>query len=154
MYGTVAVPLDARESEAAAPAVARPARGARPRWARRAYNGAWIVAAGAFVGPGCRVGPRTVLAPGVVLVADVVVGEDGWFHAGAILREGTRVGNRVVLQPGVVLGADGFGYVPDADGRPVAMAQRGCVVVEDDVEIGANTTVAPVATTPDIAVPE
>ena len=99
------------------------------------------VAAGAFVGPGCRVGPRTVLAPGVVLVADVVVGEDGWFHAGAILREGTRVGNRVVLQPGVVLGADGFGYVPDADGRPVAMAQRGCVVVEDDVEIGANTTV-------------
>lgn len=99
------------------------------------------VLAGAFIGPGCRVGARTVLAPGVVLVADVVVGEDGWLHAGAILREGTRVGDRVVLQPGVVLGADGFGYVPDADGRPVAMAQRGCVVVEDDVEIGANTTV-------------
>ena len=96
---------------------------------------------GARVGPDCRVGARTVVSAGAVLVANVRVGEDGWIHAGAILREGTRVGDRVVLQPGVVLGGDGFGYVPDAEGRPVAMAQRGCVVLEDDVEIGANTTV-------------
>lgn len=96
---------------------------------------------GARVGPACRVGARTVVGAGAVLVADVHVGEDGWLHAGAILREGTRVGDRVVLQPGVVLGGDGFGYVPDALGRPVAMAQRGRVVIEDDVEIGANTTV-------------
>ncbi|MGB0618084.1 MAG: UDP-3-O-(3-hydroxymyristoyl)glucosamine N-acyltransferase [Myxococcota bacterium] len=96
---------------------------------------------GARVGPGCRVGARTVVSAGAILVADVRVGEDGWIHAGALLREGTRVGDRVILQPGVVLGGDGFGYVPDAQGRPVAMAQRGIVVLEDDVEIGANTTV-------------
>lgn len=96
---------------------------------------------GARIGPGCRVGARTVVSAGVVLVQDVRVGDDGWLHAGVILREGTRVGHRVVLQPGVVLGGDGFGVVPDAEGRPVAMAQRGRVVVEDDVEIGANTTV-------------
>ncbi len=96
---------------------------------------------GAQIGPGCRVGARTVVAANATLVADVEVGCDGWIHSGAVLREGTRVGDRVILQPGVVLGGDGFGYVPDAEGRPVAMAQRGCVVIEDDVEIGANTTV-------------
>lgn len=96
---------------------------------------------GAQVGPGCRVGARTVVAANVSLVADVEVGADGWLHAGCVLREETRVGDRVVLQPGVVLGGDGFGVVPDAAGRPVAMAQRGRVVLEDDVELGANTTV-------------
>jgi UDP-3-O-[3-hydroxymyristoyl] glucosamine N-acyltransferase len=99
------------------------------------------IAAGACVGPDCRVGPRSVLASNATLVANVEVGSDCWIHSGAILREDTRVGNRVVLQPGVVLGGDGFGYVPDAEGRPVAMAQRGCVVLEDDVEIGSNSTV-------------
>lgn len=96
---------------------------------------------GARIGPGCRVGARTVIGANVVLGADVEVGEDTWIHPGAVLREGTRVGRRVVLQPGVVLGGDGFGLVPDAEGRPVAMVQRGRVVVEDEVEIGANTTV-------------
>jgi UDP-3-O-[3-hydroxymyristoyl] glucosamine N-acyltransferase len=99
------------------------------------------IASGAIVGPGCRVGARSVLAPGAILVAEVAVGDDCWIHAGSVLREETRVGDRVVLQPGVVLGGDGFGYAPNEAGRPSAIAQRGCVVVEDDVEIGANTTV-------------
>ncbi len=99
------------------------------------------IEAGARVGPGCRVGARTVVASNATLVADVEVGQDGWIYSGAVVREDTRIGDRVILQPGVVLGGDGFGYVPDAEGRPVAMAQRGCVVIEDDVEIGANTTV-------------
>jgi len=99
------------------------------------------IAPGVVIGPDCVVGARTVLAPNVTLVADVEVGSDCWLHAGVILREQTRVGDRVLLQPGVVLGADGFGYVADENGRPVAMAQRGYVLVEDDVEIGANTTV-------------
>lgn len=96
---------------------------------------------GAVVGPGCRVGARSVVSANVTLVAQVELGDDCWIHSGAVLREDTRVGDRVVLQPGVVLGADGFGYVPDETGRPVAMAQRGRVVIEDDVEIGANSTV-------------
>lgn len=99
------------------------------------------IAPGAFVGPRCRVGPRSILASQVSLVADVVVGADCWLHPGVVLREETRIGDRVVLQPGVVIGGDGFGYVPDEMGRPVAMAQRGRVVIEDDVEIGANSTV-------------
>jgi UDP-3-O-[3-hydroxymyristoyl] glucosamine N-acyltransferase len=96
---------------------------------------------GAVVGPRCRIGPRSIVAAQAVLVADVVVGSDCWIHAGVVLREETRIGNHVVLQPGVVIGGNGFGYVPDERGRPVAMAQRGRVVIEDEVEIGANTTV-------------
>ncbi len=96
---------------------------------------------GARVGPRCRVGPRSVIGAQVTLVADVQVGCDGWIHPGVVVREDTRIGDRVVLQPGVVIGGDGFGYVPDDEGRPVAMAHRGRVVIEDDVEIGACSTV-------------
>jgi len=99
------------------------------------------IAPGAFVGPRCRIGPRSVLGSQVALVADVIVGADCWIHPGVVLREETRIGDRVVLQPGVVVGGDGFGYVADEQGRPVAMAQRGRVVIEDDVEIGANSTI-------------
>lgn len=99
------------------------------------------IESGARIGAGSRVGAGTVVAAHATLAADVVVGSDCWIHANVVLREGTRVGDRVVLQPGVVLGSDGFGLVADEGGRPVAMAHRGRVVVEDDVEIGANTTV-------------
>ena len=99
------------------------------------------IAPGAVIGPGCRVGPRSVVAANVSLAAEVRVGSDCWIHAGAVLCEETEVGDRVVLQPGVVLGGAGFGLAPDESGRAVSIAQRGRVVVEDDVEIGANTTV-------------
>jgi UDP-3-O-[3-hydroxymyristoyl] glucosamine N-acyltransferase len=99
------------------------------------------IESGAVVGPGCRVGARTIIAANATLTRNVEVGADCWIHSGAVLREETVVGDRVVLQPGVVLGGDGFGLVADASGRPTAMAQRGRVVVEDDVEIGANSTV-------------
>jgi UDP-3-O-[3-hydroxymyristoyl] glucosamine N-acyltransferase len=101
----------------------------------------------ASVGPGCavgarsRVGPRSRLHARVTLYADVEVGADCVLHAGCVLREGTRLGARVLLQPGVVLGGDGFGYAMDEEGRLEALPRLGCVVVEDDVEIGANTTV-------------
>ncbi len=95
----------------------------------------------ARVGPGCRVGAHSVIASNATLTRDVEVGCDCWIHPNVVVREDCRLGDRVVLQPGVVIGGDGFGYVADADGRPVAMAHRGRVVLEDDVEIGACTTV-------------
>jgi len=101
----------------------------------------------ASVGPGCaigarsRVGPRSVLEANVTLYADVSVGVDCRIHSGCVLREQTVLGDRVVLQPGVVLGGSGFGYERDEQGRLQALPQRGRVVVEDDAEIGANSTV-------------
>ena len=93
------------------------------------------------VGARCRLGAGTVLHPHVTLYPDVAIGQDCTLHARAVLREGTRLGDRVVLQPGVVLGADGFGYAFDEDGGWEHVPHSGGVVIEDDVEIGANTTI-------------
>lgn len=91
----------------------------------------------AVVGARARVGPGSVLHAHVVLSADAVVGRDCLLHAGAQVREGCRLGDRVVVQNGAVIGADGFGFARDEDGRYHKIPQRGIVVVEDDVEIGA-----------------
>ncbi len=99
------------------------------------------VGARAVIGPGCVVGEGTAVHANATLYPDVQVGADCEIHAGCVVREGTRVGNRVILQPGVILGGDGFGYEPGDDGEWEKIPQVGCVVVEDDVEIGAGTTI-------------
>jgi UDP-3-O-[3-hydroxymyristoyl] glucosamine N-acyltransferase len=93
------------------------------------------------IGPGCSVGARTMLGPGTVLGEGVRVGEDCLFHGNVTVREGCIVGSRVILQPGAVIGGDGFGFAPQPDGSFEKIPQIGIVVLEDDVEIGANTTV-------------
>jgi UDP-3-O-[3-hydroxymyristoyl] glucosamine N-acyltransferase len=99
------------------------------------------VAPGAVVGGGCRVGPRTTIHSNATLYPGVEVGADCVIHSGVVLREGTSLGDRVLLQPGVVIGGDGFGYVHAEDGRFERVPQVGRVVIEDDVEVGANSTV-------------
>ena len=101
---------------------------------------------GATVHPGCvigenvQVGQGTILYPGVVLYDDAVVGEECTLHAGVVVREQCRIGNRVIIQPSAVIGADGFGYAPDGS-RYTKIPQVGIVIIEDDVEIGANTCI-------------
>lgn len=105
-----------------------------------------VVAEGATVHPGCvvgkncRIGAGTTLFPGVVLYDNVIIGNDCVIHAGVVVREGCRIGNRVIVQPGAVIGSDGFGYAPDGRGY-FKIPQVGIVVLEDDVEIGANTCI-------------
>jgi UDP-3-O-[3-hydroxymyristoyl] glucosamine N-acyltransferase len=95
---------------------------------------------GCHVGPGAKVGRGSILHSGVVLYAGAEVGEDCLLHASVIVREGCRLGNRVIVQPGAVIGADGFGFAPDGP-RYVKIPQVGHVVIEDDVEIGANSCI-------------
>ncbi len=104
------------------------------------------VMAHASVGPGAVVGARTILHPGVRLGEGARVGEDCLLHANAVVRERCVLGNRVILQPGCVVGSDGFGYALDMAGegrgpRHYKVPQAGNVVIEDDVELGANTCV-------------
>jgi UDP-3-O-[3-hydroxymyristoyl] glucosamine N-acyltransferase len=99
------------------------------------------IGAGAVVGARSRIGARSVVHANVTLYDDVVVGEDCVFHAGVVLREGTRVGDRVILHPNAVIGGDGFGYAWNERGEPEKIPQVGIVVLEDDVEIGAGTTI-------------
>ncbi len=95
----------------------------------------------AAIGAGASIGARTVLHPHVVVGPGASIGEDCVLHARVSIRERVVLGRRVVVQDGAVVGSDGFGFERDADGGHVKMPQRGDVVIEDDVEIGANTTI-------------
>jgi UDP-3-O-[3-hydroxymyristoyl] glucosamine N-acyltransferase len=98
------------------------------------------VGAHAVVEAGARIGARARIAPLVYVGAGVEIGEDSAIGAHAALLDGVRLGRRVVIHPGAVLGADGFGFAFDgAEHRKIP--QTGGVLVEDDVEIGANTTI-------------
>jgi UDP-3-O-[3-hydroxymyristoyl] glucosamine N-acyltransferase len=93
------------------------------------------------VGPGASIGARTVLYPHVVIGAGARVGADCVLHANVSIRERVRLGQRVVVQDGAVIGSDGFGFVKQPDGTHLKIPQIADVVIEDDVEIGANTTI-------------
>ena len=100
------------------------------------------VAAGAILGAGVTVGAGSRIEAGAVLGAGVRVGRDCRIHPRAVLYPGVRLGDRVVIHAGAVLGADGFGYVRDsATGEYLPFPQQGTLVLEDDVEVGANTTI-------------
>ena len=99
------------------------------------------VAACAVIGVRCHVGSRTMIGPGVALGDGVVVGTDCILYANVVVREQCVIGDRVILQPGAVIGGDGFGFAPQQDGSYEKIPQVGNVVLEDDVEIGANTTI-------------
>lgn len=87
------------------------------------------------------IGDGTILYPFVYIGCYVNIGEACQIHAHATVREGSILGNRVILQPGVVIGSCGFGYLTDKDGSHTKLQQLGNVIIEDDVEIGANTTI-------------
>ncbi len=95
---------------------------------------------GAYVADGVKLGNRVTLHPGVVLYEGVEVGDDVTLHANVVVRERCRIGNRVIIHGGAVIGSDGFGYAPDGKGW-YKIPQIGIVIIEDDVEIGANTTI-------------
>jgi UDP-3-O-[3-hydroxymyristoyl] glucosamine N-acyltransferase len=101
----------------------------------------------AYVGPEAVVGARCILHPGAHVGAGARLGDDCLLWPNAVVRDRCVLGNRVVLEPGCVVGSDGFGFVFDPDGeagsgpRHYKVPQVGNVVIEDDVELGANVCV-------------
>jgi UDP-3-O-[3-hydroxymyristoyl] glucosamine N-acyltransferase len=113
----------------------------------------------AQIATGARIGPRAAIGAYVVIAEQVTIGADARIdphvviypgarigdrfvaHAGVVVREGVTIGDDVRLQAGAVIGGEGFGYLPDAEGNVQAIPQTGGVVLEDGVEVGANTTV-------------
>lgn len=95
----------------------------------------------AYVGPGAEVGPGSRIFPGCYVGEDCRIGCDCTLYPNVTLMARTVLGDRVTVHPGAVLGADGFGYVPRPGGGRDKIPQVGIVVVEDDVEIGACTTI-------------
>jgi UDP-3-O-[3-hydroxymyristoyl] glucosamine N-acyltransferase len=98
------------------------------------------VGALAYVGNGARIGARSIVDTAAFVGEDATIGEDAWLHPHATLLARCRIGNRVVLHPGCVIGSEGFGWA-FVDERLERIAQIGNVVLEDDVEIGANSCV-------------
>ena len=99
------------------------------------------VAACAVVDAGASVGPRAFVGAGTYVGKDAAIGADCLLHANVTVAERVRLGDRVTVHSGAVVGSDGYGYATTPDGVHVKIPQTGTVVVEDDVEIGANVCI-------------
>ena len=99
-----------------------------------------IIGAGAVVGRGCRIGDRVLIGHNAVLEDGCEVGDGTRIESSVTLCRRTRIGCNCVLSPGVVVGASGFGYAPDGT-RWTKIHQLGGVVIGDEVDVGANTTI-------------
>jgi len=93
------------------------------------------------IGERCVIGDDTVIGPNTVLMHDVTVGSGCMLFPLVTIYDGTEIGDRVTVHSGTVIGADGFGFAPQKDGSYIKIPQMGTVQIEDDVEIGANTTI-------------
>ena len=103
---------------------------------RDVYIGAFsYIGANVVLGDNCRIYPNSYVA------ADVVLGNNVTVFAGVKIYFDCKIGNDVTLHSGVIIGGDGFGFAPQGDGTYQKVAQIGNVIIEDDVEIGANTTI-------------
>ena len=98
------------------------------------------IGANVFVGTGSVIGAGTQLHPGVYVGSGVRIGRDCVLWPNVVVRERATIGDRVVIHPNATIGADGFGYL-QRGGRHRKIPQIGTVVIEDDVEIGANSAI-------------
>ncbi|MCX7983946.1 MAG: UDP-3-O-(3-hydroxymyristoyl)glucosamine N-acyltransferase [Bacteroidetes bacterium] len=99
------------------------------------------IGAYAVICDGARVGNGTKIGAGCVIGKNATVGNHCLLYPNVTVYHGCTIGNRVILHSGAVIGSDGFGHAPRADGTYEKIPQLGIVVIEDDVEIGANTTI-------------
>ena len=101
-----------------------------------AYIGAF-----AYIGAGVKLGKNVKIYPQVYVGDNVEIGDDVVLYPGVKVYHGCKIGNRCIVQGGATIGGDGFGFAPQADGTYEKISQIGIVILEDDVEIGANTTI-------------
>jgi len=106
-----------------------------------------VIGEGVSIGPfvliehGVRIGARTIVGSHVSIGAGATLGDDCDIRAHVSIRERVTLGARVIVYDGAVIGSDGFGYAPTPDKRYFKIPQIGTVIIEDDVEIGANATI-------------
>ena len=99
------------------------------------------VAAGAWIGPNVTIGPDSIIGAGCRIGEGVQIGAGARLMPGATIYPGCVIGERVIVHSGAVIGSDGFGFARRADASWYKIPQTGRVVIGDDVEIGANTTI-------------
>lgn len=134
----------ARALEFFSPAKERPKPGVNPSsvvHASSKIDPTACIGTHVYIGAGVTIGANTVVRHGVYIGTETKIGTDCDLHPNSVIYDHTQIGNRVVVGAGTVIGFDGFGYVPMADGAYRKIPQIGIVVLEDDVEIGANCTI-------------
>ena|SRR6185437_6545537 len=99
------------------------------------------VGAFAYIGPGVKIGNNCKIYPHTYIADNVTIGDNVTLFPGVIVYFDCIIGNNVIVHSGTVIGSDGFGFAPNADGTYTKISQIGNVIVEDDVEIGSNTTI-------------
>jgi UDP-3-O-[3-hydroxymyristoyl] glucosamine N-acyltransferase len=95
----------------------------------------------AYIGDGVKIGKNASIYPQVYIGENVTIGDNCTLHPGAKIYQDCVIGNNCIIHAGTVIGADGFGFVPDEKGVFSKIPQIGNVIIEDDVEIGSNTTI-------------
>ena len=99
------------------------------------------ISAGVVLGRNVALGEHVFVGANSVIEKDTKIGASSWISPGVIIHKATEIGLRAIIHPGVVIGADGFGFSETKDSEWVKIPQMGSVVIGDDVEIGANTTI-------------
>ena len=100
-----------------------------------------FIAAFAYINEGATLGDHVKIFPNVVIGENVKIGNHVTIHPGVVIYADCVIGNHVTIHSGSIIGSDGFGFAPKEDGSYQKVPQLGNVVIEDDVEIGANTTI-------------
>lgn len=96
---------------------------------------------GVFLGQNVKIGKNSLLMPGVVISDNVSIGDGCKIFPNVVIYRDTQIGNNVSIHAGTVIGSDGFGYAHNEKGEHIKIEHNGKVVIEDDVEIGANNTI-------------
>jgi len=100
-----------------------------------------FIAAFAYINEGATLGDHVKIFPNVVIGENVSIGNHVTIHPGVVIYADCIIGNHVTIHSGTIIGSDGFGFAPKEDGSYQKVPQLGNVIIEDDVEIGANTTI-------------
>ena len=99
------------------------------------------IGANCYVGPNVKIGESTILYPNVTILDESTIGKNTTLWPGAVVRERCHIGNDCIIHPNATIGADGFGFRPDPEKGLVKIPQIGNVIIGNNVEIGANSSV-------------
>lgn len=99
------------------------------------------IASSVFIGSNVTIGEQTTIMPNVVISDNVKIGKNCTIYPNVVIYRDTHIGDNVILHAGSIIGSDGFGYAHTPAGEHIKIEHNGCVVIEDNVEIGANNTI-------------
>lgn len=99
------------------------------------------VGAFAYIAENAEIGDNSIIYPHVYIGKDAKLGKNSLVYPNVVVREKCIIGDKVILQAGAVIGGDGFGFINQADGTHAKVLQTGIVIIEDDVEVGCNSTI-------------